>query len=106
MKKIALCILTAFMLLIFFPTQAKSVTKSNTLSVAPAKTVESEQAAVLLLRLDKINTMDKSALSPVERKQLHKEVRSIQSQLSVVGGGVYLSVGAVIIIILLLLLLL
>ena len=106
MKKIMLCSLTAFMLLIFFPTQSKAVTKSITLSVAPANTVEAVQAHVLLTRLDQINAMDKSTLSFSEKRILRKEVRSIKSQLSDMGGGVYLSVGAILLIALLLIILL
>ncbi len=105
MKKISLCILAAFLLLIFIPTQLKAGTKTSTLSIAATKTVESAQANALLVRLDKINAMDKSTLTSVERKQLRKEVRSIKSQLSDISGGVYLSVGAVLIIVLVIILL-
>lgn len=111
MKKITLGIMTAFLLLTFIPTQLKAGTETSTLSVAPAKTfapteANALEANALLVRLDKIKAMDKSMLNSSERKVLRKEVRSIKSQLSEIGGGVYLSVGAIIIIILLLILLL
>ncbi|AWI27303.1 hypothetical protein HYN49_12530 [Flavobacterium pallidum] len=61
---------------------------------------------VLLDRLEEIKAMDKSDMSRAERKALRKEVRAIKSELRSTGGGVYLSVGAIIIIILLLILLL
>lgn len=111
MKKITLGIMTAFLLLTFIPTQLKAGTETSTLSVVPAKTfapteANALEANALLVRLDKIKAMDKSMLNSSERKVLRKEVRSIKSQLSEIGGGVYLSVGAIIIIILLLILLL
>lgn len=106
MKKLTLGIITAFLLLTLIPTQLKAGTKTSTLSMATTKSFESAKANALLVRLDKINAMDKSKLSSPERKQLRKEVRSIKSQLSDLGGGVYLSVGAILIIILLLILLL
>ena len=106
MKKLALCFMTAFLLLAFLPAHLKAGTETSTLSVAATNTVESVQAKALLTRLDEINKMDMTVLSAAERKDLRKEVRSINSQLSDLGGGVYLSVGAIIIIVLLLILLL
>lgn len=67
--------------------------------------VKNEQAKVLLNRLEEIKDIDKSQLSSSERKELRKEVREIKSQLREIGGGVYLSAGAIIIIILLLIIL-
>jgi hypothetical protein len=60
----------------------------------------------LTYRLEEIKAMDKSKLSSTERKELKNEVRTIKKQLKAVGGGVYLSAGAIIIIILLLILIL
>ena len=78
-------------------------------SSAPATASESAEASkahALLLRLDEINAMDKSKLSSSEKKELRQEVRSTREKLRETGGGVYLSVGAIIIIVLLLILLL
>jgi hypothetical protein len=50
--------------------------------------------------------MDKSQLSKTEKKELRKELRGLKKQANALGGGVYLSVGAIIIIILLLILIL
>jgi len=79
-----------------------------TMNIAPVvpQPIEPKEASVLLARLNEINTMDKSNLSSFEKKQLRKETRSIKQSLKAVGGGVYLSVGAIIIIVLLLILLL
>ena len=57
-------------------------------------------------RVEEIKNMDKSNLTKAERKDLRKEVKEMKNQARALGGGVYLSVGAIIIIILLLLLIL
>ncbi|WP_256012571.1 hypothetical protein [Desertivirga xinjiangensis] len=58
-------------------------------------------------RVLEIKNMDKSDLSRSERKALKKELRDMNQQArAITGGGVYLSVGAIIIIILLLILIL
>ena len=60
----------------------------------------------LLDRLDEINTMDKSKLTPFEKKQLRKEVRATKKEIKQIGGGVYISAGAIILILILLIILL
>ncbi len=57
-------------------------------------------------RVEEIKAMDKSDLSRSERKELRKELKEMKQQARAMGGGVYLSVGAIIIIILLLILIL
>ncbi|TKC07395.1 hypothetical protein [Pedobacter frigoris] len=57
-------------------------------------------------RVEEIKAMDKSELSRVEKKALRKELRELKQEARAMGGGVYLSVGAIIIIILLLILIL
>ena len=74
--------------------------------MAATKTAESEEADALTARLDEIKAMDMSAMTSIEKKQLRKEVRAIKSDLRQIGGGVYISVGALILIILLLVILL
>lgn len=70
------------------------------------KKVESEEAKVLLARLDAIKALDKSDMSRDQKKELRKEVRTIKSNLADLGSGVYLSAGGIIIILLILILLL
>ncbi|NWJ49965.1 MAG: hypothetical protein HXX14_03780 [Bacteroidetes bacterium] len=105
MKKIALCLMTACMLLAFNPFQSMAATTAPSALVATTPT-GAKEAKTLLLRLEVIKNMDKSNLTSVEKKSLRKEVRSIKTQLRESNGGVYLSVGAVIIILLLLIILL
>jgi hypothetical protein len=57
-------------------------------------------------RVEEIKAMDKSELSRNERKALRSELKNLKQQARAIGGGVYLSVGAIIIIILLLILIL
>ncbi len=57
-------------------------------------------------RVEEIKAMDKSNLSREERKELRKELKEMKKKARAMGGGVYLSVGAIIIIILLLILIL
>jgi hypothetical protein len=111
MKKLILYSISAFLIVLFIPAQMKAGTRTSAPSkdattIAATKTVESAEAQVLLTRLDEIKAMDMTTLNATERKELRKEVRSIKSQLSDMGHGVYLSAGAIIIIILLLILLL
>ena len=58
-------------------------------------------------RVEEIKHMDKSQLSRAEKKELRNELKAMKNQARALGGGgVYLSVGAIIIIILLLILIL
>jgi hypothetical protein len=106
MKKLKKYAIIAFMSLSLLPSYsiAKSAEASNT--SASANSNESATATKLLDRLNVIREMNKSELNSSEKQSLRKEVRSIRSQLQELGGGIYLSVGAIIIIILLLILLL
>lgn len=86
-----------------------SVNTSMAADKAPAKELTEQQQVQLQniqRRVEEIRAMDKSDLSGKERKELRKELREMKEQARAVGGGVYLSVGAIIIIILLLILIL
>ncbi len=82
-----------------FQMNAKTIEKTE-------NKIESAEAKVLTDRLLVIEKMDKSTLTRVERKALRKEVKSINTNLADLNGGVYLTTGAIIIIILLLILIL
>lgn len=106
MKKIAFCLIASCLLLTFQPFQSNAATPAASFSVVVSKPAESPEAKALLLRLDKINAMDKSNLNSTEKKNLRKEVRSIRQQLKELDGGVYLSVGALLLIVIILIILL
>jgi len=78
-----------------------------TLSAAPdpiksEKTSDAAQAKFLIHRLEQIKTMDAGKMSTTEKKAIRKEVKAIKNKLNDVGGGVYISAGALILIIVLL----
>ena len=106
MKKIALCLTATCLSLTFNPFQSSASTNKLASMEVVSKSSEAARANSLLLRLNEINVMDKSNLKPSEKKNLRVEVLSIKHQLSEIGGGVYISVGALIIILILLIILL
>ena len=85
---------------------SKAAPVVSTVSNTNSENANSEYAQKLINRLEEIKAMDMDKMSKAEKQQLRKEVRSIKKELAAIGGGVYLSVGAIIIIILLLILLL
>lgn len=106
MKKITFCIMAMCLSLTFIPVQSNAKAVASSAMVA-SKSAGSAQAEVLLSRLHAISAMDKTNLSVSEKKDLRIELRSIRQQLKDIGGGgVYISVGAVILIVVLLIILL
>jgi hypothetical protein len=105
MKKIILCLMLTFMSLAFLPFQVTAATTTSPSSVVDPKPAEST-AKALELRLNEINAMDKSKMKSAEKKNLRKEVKSINHKLREIGGGVYISAGALILILILLIVLL
>ncbi|MEI6061769.1 MAG: hypothetical protein WCR72_13775 [Bacteroidota bacterium] len=104
MKKIALCAMALGLSLTFYPLQSNAATTKNaaTTTSIVVKPENAAKAKVLETRLNEISKMDKSGLKSSEKQALRKEVRSIKQQLSELGGGLYISAGAIIIILLLL----
>ena len=105
MKKMAVSLITVLMLFAATP-QLNAENEPLTSAENSAMNIELAETEYLLLRLDEINEMDKSALIFSEKRELRKEVRSINKELKQRSGGIYLSVGGAILIILLLILLL
>jgi hypothetical protein len=105
MKKYTMYFLTFFMLLSIAPLQQLQA-EPTVISNKKTKKVESEEARVMLARIDAIKAMDKSDMTRSQKKELRKEVRTIKSNLADLGQGVYLSAGGIIIILLILILLL
>ncbi len=111
MKKTSLYLVATCLSLTFCSLQSTAqindatITASSTVVVPkPAESAEISVAKVkvLELRLNEINVMDKSNLTFADKRNLRKEVRSIKQQLKEIGGGIYISAGAIIVIILLL----
>jgi len=106
MKKIAICLMFACLSLTFIPIQLNASTPSESATVPAPKPAESAEAKTLELRLNEINAMDKTKMKSTEKKSLRKEVKSINRKLRELGGGVYLSAGAIILIVILIVVLL
>ena len=104
MKKIVFCLMASCLSLTFIPLQLNA-TSAEPISV-PAEPAIPAEAKALLLRLDGIKAKDLSKLEASEKKELREEVKSIKHELRSLGGGVYLSAGAIILIVILLIILL
>lgn len=104
MKKLALSITTAFLLLFIVPA-AQAATGVPPATTTASKPAPSAQAEVLKSRLKEIKATDKSHMSASEKKELRKEKRAVKKELRAVSGGVYISAGALIVILLVLLIL-
>ena len=103
MKKIVFCLMATFLSLTFLPLQSNAATTAEPTSMEASKPAE---VKALELRLNEINSVDKSKLTSSDKKNLRKEVKSINHKLRDIGGGVYISAGAVILIVILLIILL
>ena len=98
MKKIAICLMATCLSLTLLPLQSSGATTAPVSSIPAPTPAESAEAKTLTLRLNEINMMDKSNLKSADKKELRKEVRSINHKLREISGGVYLSVSAIILI--------
>lgn len=74
------------------------------LSANPIENVKEAETDILVERIEYLNEMDKSGLEPTEKRELRKEVRSIQKELVQRGTYIYISGTAIIIILLLIIL--
>ncbi len=80
---------------------------SSNAAVMPSdSTRDAGIAAQIALRVNEIQAMDKTNLSPSEKKELRKELVQMKKKAEGLDKKVYLSIGAIIIILLLLILLL
>jgi hypothetical protein len=109
MRKIVFCLMATMLSLTLIPLQVNASTSeptSSTSAPVPASPAEAAKVITLESRLKEIDAMDKTELKAADKKDLRKEVKSIKHELRTIGGGVYLSAGAVILILLLLIILL
>ncbi|WP_428329847.1 hypothetical protein [Mucilaginibacter sp.] len=111
-KKIYLFAVTMMLTLAAFSSHAATVTDNkNTVNkeAIANMTTEQKQARIeeIKERVNEIKAMDKSQLTKADRKELRTELKSLKHEANAMGGGgIYLSVGAIIIIILVLILIL
>ncbi|WPU93389.1 hypothetical protein SNE25_29140 [Mucilaginibacter sabulilitoris] len=112
-KKIYLIALTMLLSVGAFNSYASTVTDGALTALTKEQiatmTTEQKQARVeeIKTRVNEIKAMKKSELTKEERKELRTELKGLKHEANALGGGgVYLSVGAIIIIILVLILIL
>jgi len=105
---LALTMLLSFTALNTFAADGHALTPLSKEEIA-TMTTEQKQARVeeIKARVNEIKAMDKSELTKQERKELRTELKGMKKEANALGGGgIYLSVGAIIIIILVLILIL
>jgi len=108
-KNLLKIIAFSFFIVLLMPSSSSAMSGSSmTTSIAsPSDSAsDSKVAAQIIQRVNEIQSMDKSNLSPDEKKALRKELTGLKKQAEGLDSKVYLSVGAIIIIILLLILIL
>ncbi|TVQ10733.1 MAG: hypothetical protein EA364_11800 [Balneolaceae bacterium] len=96
---------TSLLLFAFNLVATYATVEKNLNATSFNKNEEMERAEILLKRLDEIKAMDVSAMSPSQKSELQKEVKTIQNDLRDLSGGVYISATALMIILLLLIVL-
>ena len=106
MKKIIYCLLATCLSLTLLPLQSIAATTDKPSSLVVTKApepVESSEVKTLLKRVDGLNTVDKTTLSSLNKKNTQVEITTTGHRHSGVG---YISVGALVLIILLVVILL
>ena len=113
MKKTIYLLMTTLMLSFVAFTSNAATTDNDSKNYKEyyaTKTAEERNARVeeIKARVDEIRAMDKSNLTKADRKALRAELKDLKKEANAAstGGGIYLSVGAIIIIILVLILIL
>ena len=105
MKKI-LFTMAVFVLLTLVGTNLRAASETSMpITTTANTTTDAAERSAIIARVYEIKKMDKSNLSPTEKKALREELRSLKKRYRE-RGGIYLSVGSLIIIILLLILIL
>jgi hypothetical protein len=104
-----------FVCLLFFSLNASTILasdlKAELKSENPAIVENNEnkmaeaESNPLEIRIQEIRDMDKSEMTAEERQELRKELKDIREEARQPGGGVYISVGALIVVLILILLL-
>ena len=106
MKKLLVCVMTVSALLTFNPSQSMAAAEATPTSTPVPNAAVEAKINVMVNRINEIDAMDKSNMTASEKRVLRKEVRGIKKEIQRDGGGVYLSVGAILLIVILLIVLL
>jgi hypothetical protein len=94
----------SFLVMVFaFEVNASAASNKNEkVELSPEQKVRLSE---IEMRVEEIKAMDFSEMSKEERREVKSELKDMKVEAKQMGGGVYLSVGAIIIILLLLILL-
>jgi len=98
MKKINILVVLTLLLSTIAPNQSKA----DVLPIPTSIPTVSTDSLIMMERLYEINAMDKSNMSASKKKELRKEVKTIEKNMKRLGGGVYISAGALLVILILL----
>jgi len=100
----------AVFIFFLFPLCSNAMPSNTAVAVSylqPSDSVDDARVfAHIVQRVNEIQAMDRSDLSPAEKKALRKELKQLKNSADGLDSKVYLSIGAIIIIILLLILIL
>lgn len=101
MKKLLYFLSVMFLMAAFVPASTAKTLKNE----KPELTEEQKTRLVEIEnRVEEIKASDFSGMSKEEIKEMRDELRELKKETKQIGGGVYLSVGAIIIILLILIL--
>ncbi|EOZ95941.1 hypothetical protein A33Q_2534 [Indibacter alkaliphilus LW1] len=101
MKKLAYFLSVMFLMAAFMPAATAKTTKKEKPELNEEQQLRLDE---IENRVEEIKAMDFSDMSKEERKEMRDELREMKKEAKEIGGGVYLSVGAIIIILLILIL--
>jgi len=98
--------LLALAMMLNFATYAAPGSDVTVPATTPASAPADPEMQKMMNRLEEIKAMDLENMPRSEKRKYAKEVKQIQKKMNAVGGGLYISAGALLIIIVLLILLL
>jgi hypothetical protein len=75
-------------------------------ATSPTESANDAEMQRMLQRLEEIKSMDLEHMPRSEKRKYAKEVKKIQKKMNAIGGGVYISAGALLVILILLIVLL
>ncbi|MCH7411078.1 hypothetical protein MM239_16855 [Belliella sp. DSM 111904] len=101
MKKITYFLSVMFLFTAFAPAAMAKDSKKDQPELTAEEQLRLEE---INTRVDEIKAMDFADMSKAERKEVREELKEMKKEAKELGGGVYLSVGAIIIILLILIL--
>lgn len=94
--------LMAFTMMFSLGSYAATTTNGTVPTTAPVEATMDPEVQRMVNRLEELKAMDTKNMPRSEKRKYAKEVKHIQKKLNAVGGGVYISAGALILIIVLL----